>query len=626
MWQLPRFITWFFNSRYEKAFLWICVVLGIPVACGYANNSDVLIKFHLQLVERLLDSSLYTKDLFIEEMLKYNPKTNYTYLLAFLTKAFSSMSVSVYILFIASISSLLLGFRALGKELDLSFFSYAVLVGWIFFVSMGITNMEPVTIGGVRFVQKDPRPDMIAHSIAIWAWVLALKRKWISCYAVLGLSSLFHVIVGFVGGVVLLPALIVNLWNNRDWRRFLLSMFCWGLGLAAIYIPTKLLGNTGTGLLSSKEMSNVYAYAAHRGHLVPSTWGIVSWINFILFYTACFFCLRHTSLLSSNVKRFIVTTVGMTGLMLFVNYLFIEILPVGIVSIFQLARMTTFSGVSILMLLIALFESFFREKRWVCCTIVAIIPVTIYAGASMLLFALSLRFIRNRNTHLYSLFLAALIGFHFNWTFPIEKLYHLLQFLGVVTLLIFPIVYSKLLKPGILKLGINGLILLFSVISINLLSSSGIPVLLKKYLNVDLTSASCAQYEDKKKIAIEFAKKSPKDALILIPPSYSQHLFSYFSKRSVVVDTDLAFTDKGIYEWHNRLSNILEQDIIKDFYVREDPYRQVESVYASFSESSIVAKAKMYDAEYVLTKASWHPDMEGSIVAEYDDWRVWKLL
>ncbi len=119
------------------------------------------------------------------------------------------------------------------------------------------------------------------------------------------------------------------------------------------------------------------------------------------------------------------------------------------------------------------------------------------------------------------------------------------------------------------------------------------------------------------RLAMRFRAVSPKDALVLIPPFKGQ--FPLASHRSVVVSYyGFPFSDHGILTWHRRMETILGPP---------DPmgWNPTEARYASLSSAKVVDHARRYGAGYILSKLSWHPDIDGDMVLREDDWAIWKL-
>ena len=123
-------------------------------------------------------------------------------------------------------------------------------------------------------------------------------------------------------------------------------------------------------------------------------------------------------------------------------------------------------------------------------------------------------------------------------------------------------------------------------------------------------------------LAQQFQQISPEDASILVPPL--DETFRFYSQRSVVFTfKGFPFTDAGIKIWQERLEAIMGIDSIADV-----PYFNryaLDNIYASRESAAIVDIAKQFDANYVLTRADWHPDLAGTVMAQQGDWLIYQI-
>ncbi|MDJ0577983.1 MAG: hypothetical protein QNJ65_22840 [Xenococcaceae cyanobacterium MO_234.B1] len=117
-------------------------------------------------------------------------------------------------------------------------------------------------------------------------------------------------------------------------------------------------------------------------------------------------------------------------------------------------------------------------------------------------------------------------------------------------------------------------------------------------------------------LAQKFQQLSPKNVLVLVPPLDEK--FRFYSQRSVVFTfKSFPFTDEGINIWQNRLETISETKNFNKY--------ALDTFYGQHSNSEIIAIAKQFNANYILTRLDWHPNLDGSVIAQQGDWIIYQL-
>ena len=120
-------------------------------------------------------------------------------------------------------------------------------------------------------------------------------------------------------------------------------------------------------------------------------------------------------------------------------------------------------------------------------------------------------------------------------------------------------------------------------------------------------------------LAQKFRQLSPENALVLVPPLDEK--FRFYSQRSVVFTfKSFPFTDEGINMWRHRLETISGT---KDFH-NFNKYA-LDTLYGEHSNSEIIAIAKQFNANYILTRLDWHENIDGSVIAQEGDWIIYQL-
>jgi hypothetical protein len=122
--------------------------------------------------------------------------------------------------------------------------------------------------------------------------------------------------------------------------------------------------------------------------------------------------------------------------------------------------------------------------------------------------------------------------------------------------------------------------------------------------------------DDVAKLALRFQSLSKQNALVLVPPLDEE--FRFYSHRAVVFTfKSFPFTDRGILDWKERLEAISGTLNISNL--------SLDSVYGKIKSKQLMEIAHKFGANYILTRSDWHPKLDGVVVDDEEDWRIWKI-
>ena len=117
-------------------------------------------------------------------------------------------------------------------------------------------------------------------------------------------------------------------------------------------------------------------------------------------------------------------------------------------------------------------------------------------------------------------------------------------------------------------------------------------------------------------LAQKFQQLSPEDAVVLVPPLDER--FRFYSQRSVAFTfKSFPFTDAGINIWKNRLETILGENSFNKY--------ALDNFYGEYNNSEIVAIARQFEANYILTRLDWHSNLDGKVIARQGDWIIYQI-
>ncbi|MEB3883451.1 proline-rich domain-containing protein [Lyngbya sp. CCY1209] len=411
---------------------------------------------------------------------------------------------------------------------------------------------------------------------------------------------------------------------------------------AGVYLPMKLTGGTGSELMDDGQFIELYGYIRHPHHVIYSKFGLFGsrgWINWIGFAVSGWILISISSVFTSKdkFKLRVIFIAALGGLLL--GYVFVEIIPIATFAKLQLARTTPFIQLVVLMAIAAWVSQSYRsgnlplgcllialtviknsgillaiatitlwlyprylsklKNRWIYFSIVILmlilsILLCSYFGAIFtLLFVASIQRIQIPSQKLnwidYGSIFLLLLTFLLNYHYDLF-LFGTLFFPAIAPLPRFP----KLLKVALLSILI-------------IVGASWMPNRLKIVAKPDEPVAILGE---------RFRQQSPQDALVLVPPSDED--FRFYSQRSVVWSfKSFPFTDRGILEWEDRMKKITGT-VDASAADLDDRYRQK-------SGSELVAIAQSFQADYILTRTDWHPELPGTPVDTVENWGIWQI-
>ncbi|TVU55026.1 MAG: MFS transporter [Arthrospira sp. PLM2.Bin9] len=613
------------------AFLLISATL---VFYGYELGS-ANVRNQLPAIAFMVDNNLYHRDFYIQEMVGFNPRFFYYHLIAFPAKLGLSIYGIVWAYYIIAFTSFMVGLYAIGK------FFLSDSISPTFLVFLGLTAANG-TIGFTNLFRPEPIPAVLAMGLTIWGIYYSFRSRWIIGYSLFGLASLLQFLIGIIPGILFIPIMGINIKNKSPKKSIIIGLIIWLIFAACVYFPMKLLSETDSQIISSEQFIYLYAYIRHPHHLIYSQFGLTGsrgWLNFLGFVISALIMMRNSSILKSDKKTNlqIILIVGL-GL-LSMGYIFVEVIPLATFAKLQLARTSPFiqllgliaialwikqayqtgnlplgcllisisviknSGIVLLVVAITLAISLNYisqlKKTWIIAILTGLmlsisILLCSYFGVIITLMYVGF-LIRQNHPSLKSLLINYSSVFLLILTLVLNYHYHL--FLGLT--LVYPIIVGKTHLHKLLKISLLSLLIITGI-----------------WWTPNRLKITATPRQPLEILAQRFQQKSSANALVLVPPSDEK--FRFYSQRSVVWSfKSFPFTDRGIIEWEKRMQAITG-------IVHQSP-SILDEQYRQKSASELIAIAQIFEADYILTRRDWHPQLEGNIIDEAENWMIWQI-
>ncbi|MEL6128836.1 MAG: DUF6798 domain-containing protein [Cyanobacteria bacterium J06633_23] len=590
-------------------FVQLAMALSGLVAYGY-NFSKENVFNQLPAVMALLDPTLYSQDFYVQEMLRFTPRSYYYYLLALPAKLGLSLPLVCFLYFAIAFTGFSLGLYAMGRALGNSTLTAAVLA----FLGLAVVDG---TVGFTDLFRRTPNPSVFAIAIATWGIYFCLRQQWTRGYGLFGITCLLQFLIGLLPGLLFTPALFIH--SLKRPRQF---AWAWGalMVLAGmVYAPMLLSGSTSSDLLSGEQFIWLYGYVRHPHHIIFSAFSTNSWWRFGHFTLAGLLCLYGSQQLKP-VHKMTLASAMVTGCgLLVLGYGFVEIYPIATVAKLQFARTTPFI---LLMALTAIAvyasEHYHRGHRALGLILIAT-PVIDNLGGLITLVVVALTLIKpgtdafwqrvNQKSWAlpwlaYGLFLAVL---------TITYSYHLALFLSFAYPFLREEFPAQARRLRLAACGVTAICGLFVALHLG-------GVVSHRSLGLVHRAIKFAPLVDHplKQLAVNARDATSIDALVLVPPS--DRMFRFYSQRSAVVSFKaFPFTDAGIVTWQERMEAMLGE-------LPAEIEEKLDGLFMQRTGAELGAIAANYNATHILTRQDWHPDIPGStVIDQQEGWVLWAV-
>ncbi|MEM8806063.1 MAG: DUF6798 domain-containing protein [Cyanobacteria bacterium P01_G01_bin.38] len=606
-------------------------ILSGLVAYGYsftrANTYN-----QMPAISALFDSNLLSQDFYIQEMTQFTARFYYYHLMLFFHQLGLSLPAVSFGLFVLAFSSMVLGLCAMGTYLGRSGFAGVALA----FLALAV---EDSTLGKTDIFRTEPIAAIYAMGIAVWGIYFCCRRRWRLGYLMFGLACLLQFLIGLLPACLWGVPFALDALRQRRPLKLFIPFLIFGVFASLVYVPMVLTGSTSSSGLSDSAFVHLYGDIRHPHHIIVSSFPAEYWRSFLSLTGAGLICLRLSTTLSPAQKRHLVLAIATACGLVLVGYVFVEQIPIALVAKLQFARTTPFALIAALAGVGVVASEYHHRGNHPVSLLLIALPVVDRIGPVSLLILTGLLWLARRYEPspskpslkpLLKPFLNPLVGLEklkLSAQRDIAIAYALFLIVLLACWAYLPVLFASLAYPllrrpfpkffhrsrPLARAGLAGLVIYLGLHLSGTVAHSRLTPLHRKI------KLYTQQDEGLKVVAARFRQNSPIDALVLVPPSDIG--FRYYSERSVVVTfKSFPFTDQGILTWQDRIERILgplDPEMIAPSYSDE--------LYSQHSAQELAMIAQDYQAGYILTRHSWHPDMAGTVIAEVGDWAVWQL-
>jgi hypothetical protein len=567
-------------------------------------------------IEFMLNPELYKNDYYVQEMVKFNPRYYYYYIIYFLANLGLTIPFVHFIYQFLAFGSFVLACYAIINIYTNSKLSAAAMT--FLCIAASFTDVGNTLIFSTKSV-----PSTFAMAFAIWGIYFSLRQKWVTGYLFFGLGCLLQLLVGLLPGLMMLPVLIIESVKTRTFKNLIFSIALLVLMASIVYLPMLLTGTTSTQTIENADFVYIHAKVRNPHHILPSNWDIGNWFNFICFIIGGLLCVKNSDSLGTETKINFYVIIGTSFFALLLNYIFVEIYPIAFIAKIQLARTVPFAQLIIFIAVSLLVDRLYRDKQIAIGLLLLIILTLPFRGIIFIGLSVwqSRKYVLSQRYTIFLWFFATVTLF-FSLIYPLTNsgeiiIDRIISIPIFFSILAFPFILEKTSASTAIKQIFTHTLALVTTVTLALGVAGILP---KPILNIFETrvNINAVPSDDLSKLALRFSRTSSQDTLVLIPPSVTS--FQYFSKRAIVVNfKNFPFTEKGIKEWKNRMEAILGVPLNPQMIWGGNDF------FSRRSGTDLVQVARNYNANYILTRSDWHPNIQGEIADKQGKWILYKI-
>lgn len=598
------------SFSYARLCLYLGFIITSFVAYGYQLPSDNLLN-HFPYIEFWVDPDLYPDDFYVQEFTQFSPRYYYQVFINGLMRLGIPFPWIYFGVYAAAFSGFVLGLFTLARQFQASLITAAIFVFLCLKIRVG-------TVGFVALFLTEPIPAIWAVSLVVWGLVFCYSHRWIWGYFMLGLASLFQLLVGVFPGILIFPWLVNDAYSHRKPQKIILPLLVLGIFAGAVYLPMKLTGATGSETLSHEEFVHIYGVIRHPHHIIFSQFEYPQWLYFWSFTSLGIVNCITLQSLTAQQKKDILTPIIVGLLLLPLGYIFVELYPVTLIAKLQLARLTPFMQLFGVLGFSFLAQELYRKRNVgsVILLVTTLVLPNLALAPILLALILTNRWLP-RIPKLQSL-IALVIAVSLLVLQIQEDSSQAIRYIGWLVILwgclMIPAAVQKLESNSNISQRVPRLLpgLMYSIGLVPLLTlvlglGGWLPRPLQNPFNGRL-ERQWFHNSDLYRLGTYVEKTTPKDSLILTP--MEAHEFRAYSKRSLVFNyKSLPFTDSGIQEWFRRWQIMQKR----------------APTYQEHTPQQLVSLAREFNADYILTQQGWHPEISYHVIAREGDWLLFEV-
>ncbi len=603
------------NKKWLSRDLWLSILLIaiILMISGFTYVQGDLTTY-IATPMAIADQEIFTNDFSIQAFKGANPQSVSDNFLALFMKMGISWQMISIVGFLITFIIFAAGIIAIAREIT-GGKNYWLVSGLLMLFSLYAASglrigRNPIWYNSFYYAQ-------MGFCLAVWGFYFSLKKKWYTAFILFGIATLLHFTVGCYSAGFMVLFLLYDVFKHKKFKQ-LPALLIWVACAVGIYIMVALAGSIDTGLLSNEAFVKIHCYLRHPHHHIPSSWETSEWINFICYALGTGLFMRIG--LQKDEKRksfmsFFAVTTALTALILIVNYLFIEVVPLAFIGKLQPARSIFIYRFFLAGILAYTIYRLWQQEKYFHAavatffiTIPRMFEVT-FSGILlfMLAFIMLVRMWGARKENKVLTFmcdLALILVIMAVFWLSGSNIFIVVTMFSIMSVLILMAMLTVYLKVSA-KAQKHLMAIYFVIVACFVLIMPWVDVQgrfehfgIKSFEN---RFTLCDVSLDAKTLALRFKENTPKDTTFFGDPyDITSSYFRLFSERSqVVAFKNMPFTDQGLIEWVDRLSKMGGLSVNDAGYYVKHP-----KAFKQMTPEDMITYARSYGASYLLVSFS----------------------
>ncbi|MEG0826427.1 MAG: hypothetical protein RR404_03040 [Bacilli bacterium] len=592
-------VTRFIKNNAMLIFLFILVVTFI-LSLRITINADMVTYGPGQIGR--FDNSLFNNDIVANSLSNYiNPQTPvdlFVVLLMNLGINWYSIQVLLYMFIVISIvgATIYLA-KNIGKNVFLTIITFFLLVCFLTYGNK---------IGGNIVWIYSFSYQMFSFSFAMWAIAFLSgnnPNRLKICYLFLIFATLSQFLVGaYLTIFIFIMCQLKNIKeNNKIDISHCKAFFIWIIISLIFYMSIQFSFNNN--IFSDKEFVDLYALFRIPHHDDPSSWGIKAYLQFIMIIMIpiglnILYLNEHKV---KSLNRIVILFSLYNIILLFINYIFVCIIPLEIVASAQPTRVVFALLILIYFNISYILATRFSKEPWFCFAIIFLLLFnqTIYLIIILLLVLVKMyfKFIYKKKIKNASKYLNII---YFSLTSVLGVFLYKGQLLSIDKILIIFCIFNYIIFNYIFKNKlIQKLIFIFPVILLMYYSIKVIPMYNEYFTNKDSLFVYELQKDDTMKLG-EFLKENSNEDDIFLGNPFDTDLdfLRLLSFRGEYVSyKGIGYTHTVLDNWEKRLVEL------NSIYISDGKYYKKTEGYDELSGDEIFDIALSHDIPFIIEKS-----------------------
>lgn len=330
--RFPADLKW-----YEWLLLAILVGGGITYITYHFGTGNHIEQ--LPIVMRFRDSEFLKNDFFVNESSGPGPRYFYALTLGNLSKIFPLEYLYFTLTMLANTAVAWITMKTSQVIFKQNVFTAALSAVLVFAV-------KPFNLGEDNYIYHSLVPAVLALPFSLTAIQKGLQGKAIWAAVFTGVASIFHPLLGFETGGIILLMLAIDWLRKNEWADVvklhkIKELMISGLVLLGFGIFT-VFPMMGGEKISNAKFIELLAYFRHPHHYIPSSFGWLDYLAALSFLTAIIIIVLNWKDRTEEDRMIADKVLVLIAILLILcvcGYVFVELIPIRIITTLQTFRM-----------------------------------------------------------------------------------------------------------------------------------------------------------------------------------------------------------------------------------------------------------------------------------------------